>query len=54
MAFSITKAIARTTDLLGPFVGSLAMSWQLWIPFIIATIYFFMLFVPTFLVAENT
>jgi hypothetical protein len=54
MAFSITEAVAGTADLLGPIVGSLTMSRQLWIPFLISTICFFMMFIPTFLVAENT
>jgi hypothetical protein len=54
MASSITEAIAGTADLLRPIAGSLTMSRQLRIPVFIATICSLMMFIPTFLVAENT
>jgi hypothetical protein len=53
MAFSLMEAVSGIADLLGSGVGVWTMSHQLSIPYLIATISFVWMYIPTIVVAEN-
>ncbi|KAJ2895032.1 uncharacterized protein MKZ38_006987 [Zalerion maritima] len=52
-AFSIVEAVAGVADLVGPIVGAATMTRHTWIPFVIATACFLLMFVPTSMLQNN-
>ncbi|KAI1350597.1 major facilitator superfamily domain-containing protein [Xylaria sp. FL0043] len=53
-AFSIMEAISGIADLIGPALGTLTMENHIWIPFLLATSSFTLMFVPTLLLQNET
>jgi hypothetical protein len=47
------QATSGLADLVGPLLGSWAMSYRIWIPFLLATICFFSMFIPALLIDDN-
>ncbi|KAI1754231.1 major facilitator superfamily domain-containing protein [Xylaria castorea] len=53
-AFSIMEATSGIADLVGPVLGTLTMEHHIWLPFILATLSFTLMFVPTLLFDDET
>ncbi|KAI3316738.1 major facilitator superfamily domain-containing protein [Xylariaceae sp. AK1471] len=53
-AFSIMEAISGIADLIGPALGTLTMEEYIWLPYLLATISFTLMFVPTLLLKDQT
>ncbi|KAI0481806.1 major facilitator superfamily domain-containing protein [Xylaria cf. heliscus] len=52
-AFSIMEAISGIADLVGPALGTLTMEHNIWLPFLLATLSFTFMFVPTLLLEDE-
>ncbi|KAI0873288.1 major facilitator superfamily domain-containing protein [Hypoxylon argillaceum] len=52
-AFSIMEAVSGIADLVGPALGALTMEHHIWLPFLLATLSFTLMFVPTFLLGDE-
>ncbi|KAI0857414.1 major facilitator superfamily domain-containing protein [Xylaria cubensis] len=53
-AFSIMEATSGIADLVGPALGTLTMENHIWLPFLLATLSFMLMFVPTILLDNET
>ncbi|TGJ85661.1 hypothetical protein E0Z10_g3128 [Xylaria hypoxylon] len=53
-AFSIMEAVSGIADLVGPALGTLTMEDHIWLPFLLATLSFTLMFVPTWLLEDET
>ncbi|KAI8951737.1 major facilitator superfamily domain-containing protein [Xylaria longipes] len=53
-AFSIMEATSGIADLAGPALGTLTMEHHIWLPFLLATLSFTLMFVPTLLLDDET
>ncbi|KAI1739703.1 major facilitator superfamily domain-containing protein [Xylaria scruposa] len=53
-AFSIMEATSGIADLVGPVLGTLTMENYIWLPFLLATLSFMLMFVPTILLDDET
>ncbi|KAJ8132245.1 hypothetical protein O1611_g1377 [Lasiodiplodia mahajangana] len=52
-AFSIMEAVSGIADLAGPALGALTMEDHIWLPFLLATLSFTCMFVPTFMLEDE-
>ncbi|KAI1419203.1 major facilitator superfamily domain-containing protein [Xylaria sp. FL1777] len=52
-AFSIMEAVSGIADLVGPALGALTMEDHIWLPFLLATLSFALMFVPTLLLEDE-
>ncbi|KAI0111105.1 major facilitator superfamily domain-containing protein [Nemania sp. FL0031] len=52
-AFSIMEAVSGIADLVGPALGALTMEDHIWLPFLLATLSFTLMFVPTFMLSDD-
>ncbi|KAI1298070.1 major facilitator superfamily domain-containing protein [Xylaria venustula] len=51
--FSIMEALSGIADLVGPALGTLTMEHHIWLPFLLATLVFALMFVPTVFLGEQ-
>ncbi|KAI8630194.1 hypothetical protein F5Y19DRAFT_474578 [Xylariaceae sp. FL1651] len=52
-AFSIMEAMSGIADLIGPALGSLTMEHHIWLPFLLATMSFALMLIPTLLLGDE-
>ncbi|KAI1127256.1 major facilitator superfamily domain-containing protein [Nemania abortiva] len=52
-AFSIMEAVSSIADLVGPALGAFTMENHIWLPFLLATLSFTLMFVPALLLGDD-